>query len=151
MYHKASLSPVLSEKEFRCTIEFVAQNTSGLHYLGCNNKTASANAIILNDERQNLESCWRQMIYNFTFFTLTFDSAHLIFAVKYWNLSLRLEQMLKKEVPSRWQKLKVPFVFWSTLFLLSFSCICMVSLGNLELTKYHFGIDKALNQTVTYN
>jgi len=78
------------------------------------------------------------MFYNFALFTLAFESAHLIFAVKYWSLSQRLMQIINKEVVTAWQKLKIPLAFWSILFLIVASCTCMISLGNLEVTKYHF-------------
>lgn len=76
------------------------------------------------------------MIYTFTLFTLAFETAHLIFAVKYWNLSLRLVQMLNKEVIPKWQTVKVKIVFWSIQLLILTACTCLVALGNLELTKY---------------
>lgn len=77
------------------------------------------------------------MIYTFTLFTLAFETAHLIFAVKYWNLSLRLVQMLNKEVIPKWQTVKVKIVFWSIQLLIVTAMTCLVALGNLELTTYH--------------
>ena len=80
------------------------------------------------------------MMYNVTLFTLAFETSHLFFAVKYWNLSLRLVQMLNKEAITKWQTAKVKIVFWSIQLLIILACVCMVTLGNLELERYHFGI-----------
>jgi hypothetical protein len=56
-----------------------------------NRQEAQVNIAILQEVLNHLKSLWYQLESNFTVFTFAFETAHLIFAVKYWNLSVKLE------------------------------------------------------------
>lgn len=81
------------------------------------------------------------MIFSLAFFVFGFETAHLIFAVKYWSLSLRVVQMINKEVVTRWQKIKVPLTFWLIFLLIVLCSSYTISTGFLVLKKFDLDFD----------